>query len=42
MLLLLLSGLWGGPAGVTPPFKAYWLTTVNQQIGPTPQAPTPR
>jgi hypothetical protein len=44
MVLLMLAGIWGGPAGVTPPvtFKAYWMTTVNQQIGPTPQEPAPR
>lgn len=23
-------------------FKPFWLTTVNQPIGPTPQEPSPR
>lgn len=28
--------------GATPTFKSFWILTMNQQIGPTPQEPSPR
>lgn len=42
MLFLFLLGIWGGPAGIPPAFKPFWLVHLNAQIGPTPQQPSPR
>lgn len=42
MTLALLINLGFAGSGVAPAaFKAFWLCTVNQQIGPTPQQPSP-
>lgn len=30
---------WGAIA--PPAFKAFWLVNLNQQVGPTPQQPSP-
>jgi hypothetical protein len=40
--LLLLMNLGFAGSGVAPAaFKAFWLSTLNAQIGPTPQQPSP-
>ena len=42
MTLLLLMNLGFRPSGVTTAFKAFWLVNLNQQIGPTPEQPSPQ